>query len=356
MMSSVNRGNSLRLLVGVCALAISTGLSTARAQDTFTQEASAVSTDARASASTTATPATATPAPASGAAETATAAEPGAPAIAREPAAPAEHVTPLKPVEVRPAAKQAPGAPVGRPYFVEFRARAAYNYGHAFVVHGRVGEPITKKSVVGLHPAGDSPVPWMIGHIIPVPSETGWSDGDVGYNDIYITAKYRVYLTEAEYRVILAHMREMQAHTPLWSAPVYNCVAFVGDIAAFMGMQHPFHWVMPKEYIEGIRAMNGGRQEMPASWLQKMNPQLARQSEAQVVAARHQAAEAAKQAAETASEQPEQPTATVHVNAEPQAAPAAPAAPAKARNKHHAAAQSRPQAMEAVAPAYATAQ
>ena len=49
-MSSLHRGNSLRLLVGVCALAISTGLSTARAQDTFTQEASAVSTDARASA------------------------------------------------------------------------------------------------------------------------------------------------------------------------------------------------------------------------------------------------------------------------------------------------------------------
>ena len=42
-MSSLQRGNSLRLLVGVCALAISTGLSTARAQDTFTQEASAVS-------------------------------------------------------------------------------------------------------------------------------------------------------------------------------------------------------------------------------------------------------------------------------------------------------------------------
>ena len=38
-MSSLQRGNSLRLLVGVCALAISTGLSTARAQDTFTQEA-----------------------------------------------------------------------------------------------------------------------------------------------------------------------------------------------------------------------------------------------------------------------------------------------------------------------------
>ncbi|HEY7248091.1 MAG TPA: hypothetical protein VH678_29870 [Xanthobacteraceae bacterium] len=351
MMSSLNRGSSLRLLVGVCALAISTGLSAARAQDTFTQEASAVSTDARASAPQAASDA---PAAASSATQTAIATEPAAPAIATEAAAPAEHVTPLKPVEVRPAAKQAPGAPVGRPYFIEFRARAAYNYGHAFVVHGRVGEPITKKSVVGLHPAGDSPIPWMIGHIIPVPSETGWSDGDVGYNDIYITAKYRVYLTEAEYRVLLAHMREMQSHTPLWSAPVYNCVAFVGDIAAFLGMQHPFHWVMPKEYIEGIRAMNGGRQELPAAWLERMNPQLARQSEAQLVAARHQAAESAREQAAAASEQPEQSTATVRAHAEQQAAPT----PAKPRNKHRAAVQSsaRPQASAAVAPAYAVAQ
>jgi hypothetical protein len=124
----------------------------------------------------------------------------------------------------------------------------------------------------------------MIGHIIPVPSETGWSDGDVGYNDRYITAKYRVFLTEAEYRVLLAKLRQMQANTPLWNAPVYNCVAFVGDIAAFLGMQHPFHWVMPKEYINGIKEMNDGRQQMPSSWLASVNPQAARQQ------ALHQAA------------------------------------------------------------------
>ncbi len=233
-MSSLQRGNSLRLLVGVCALAISTGLSTARAQDTFTQEASAVATDARASA-----PASA------GAAETAIATEPSRGGGER-------HSAQAGGSSAR--GEGSSGRPVGRPYLIEFRARSAYNYGHAFVVHGRVGEPITKRSVVGLHPAGDSPVPWMIGHLVPVPSETGWSDGDVGYNDVYITAKYRVYLTEAHYRVLLAHLREMQTRTPLWSAPVYNCVAFVGDIAAFMGMKHPFHWVMPKEYIDGIRA------------------------------------------------------------------------------------------------------
>jgi hypothetical protein len=268
--NSENR-SSLRLVAGLCALAISVGLemSAAQAQNIIAEDASQVTTG---SAVATAAAAVSAPAP-----------EATAPEAAPE-------VTPLKPVDVHPG-KSAEVAPdPSRPYFIEFRARAAYNYGHAFVVHGKVGEPITKKSVVGLHPAGDSPVPWMIGHIIPVPSETGWSDGDVGYNDKYITAKYRVYLTEAEYRVLLSKLRQMQASTPLWSAPVYNCVAFVGDIAAFLGMQHPFHWVMPKEYIEGIRKMNGGRTTMPGSWLASMNPQLARQQAVHESAAAHPAA------------------------------------------------------------------
>jgi hypothetical protein len=332
-MNTPKRANGLGLWVGACALALSTGLSTARAQDTFSQEASAAITSAATTSAVTTDARASAPAAETAAAD---------PAIAAS-----EQATPLKPVEVRPAAKAAPGAPVGRPYFVEFRARAAYNYGHAFVVHGHVNEPITRKSVVGLHPAGDSPVPWMIGHVVPVPSETGWSDGDVGYNDRYITSKYRVYLTEAEYRVVVAHLREMQRGTPLWSAPVYNCVAFVGDIAAFMGMQHPFHWVMPKEYIDGIRQMNGGRKELPASWLQAMNPQLARQSAAQLATARHQAETAPQQA--DAAPQAEQPTASVRSQPQQQAAPA----PAKARNRH-AQTSMRPQT-ETASPAYAVA-
>jgi len=255
------------ILAGLCVLAMATALelSMASAQEAAKNEASPVTTGS------------------------ATASASAAAAVSAPESAPAAEVTALKPVDVHPSAKPAhAGNDPGRPYFIEFRARAAYNYGHAFVVHGRVDEPITKKSVVGLHPAGDSG-PWMLGHLVPVPSETGWSDGDVGYNDRYITAKYRVYLTPAEYRIILAKMRNMQATTKLWYAPVYNCVAFVGDIAAFMGMQHPFHLVMPKEYILGIRDMNGGRQQLPSSWLASMDPQAARQQAVQLATAHQQA-------------------------------------------------------------------
>jgi hypothetical protein len=311
MLSELKRWNSLGLAVGLCVLAISTGLSTARAEDS--QEASAAATDARASTATT-EPAATEPA----AAETSTST--GA-------------VTPLKQVEVRPAGTPAASS-TARPYFVEFRARSAYNYGHTFVVHGRVGDPITKKSVVGLHPAGDS-MPWTIGHFIPVPSETGWSDGDIGYNDKYIIAKYRVFLTEAEYRAVLAKLRQMQANTPLWHAAVYNCNAFTGDIAKFMGMSAPFHWLMPKDYVNGIKEQNGGRTQLPSSWLAAINPAAARQQ------AHQEAASSAHQ--EAAS------------NARPQTASAP---PANARRQHAAVAQTpaRPQTTESSPRSYATAQ
>ena len=288
MLGNSKRGIRLNLTAGICVLALSAGWSVARAQDAAyhegapsesRQEASAATTDAKANASA---PDIAAPEPQPATATT------------------GETVTPLNQVEVKPAPKSGVNT-IARPYYIEFRARAAYNYGHAFVVHAKVGEPLTKRSVVGLHPVGESPASWLIGHVVPVPSETGWSDGDIGYNDRYITAKYRIYLTEAEYRVVTAKLREMQASSPIWSAELYNCVAFVGDIAAFLGLQHPFHWVMPKEYIEGIRAMAGGRQELPSRWLETVNPRLAAQQAAQLAHAQH----AAPQTEQAQSQQPQ---------------------------------------------------
>jgi hypothetical protein len=150
---------------------------------------------------------------------------------------------------------------VSRPYFVEFRARSAYSYGHTFLVHGRVGQKITARDVIGLHPATESSVPWMIGHLIPVVSETGASDGD--YEDKYIIARYRVLLTEPEYKKTLAMMRGMQRNHPVWHAVLYNCNRFVGDIAQNMGLQSPANsLLMPKEYINALKSINGGRAQL----------------------------------------------------------------------------------------------
>jgi hypothetical protein len=60
-------------------------------------------------------------------------------------------------------------------YYFEFRSRQAWDYGHTFVVFGRVGESPSKKNVAGLSPKGDDPQMWLMGHYVPVPSDTGWT-------------------------------------------------------------------------------------------------------------------------------------------------------------------------------------
>jgi len=144
-----------------------------------------------------------------------------------------------------------------KPYFIEFRARAAQSYGHTFAVYGRIGQKITADHVVGLHPFTESPIPWMAGHLILVPSETGASDGDT--EDQYVIARYRILLSEQDYRRVVTHMKQMQASSPVWHAVLYNCNAFVADIAKYMGLKTPFSTVqMPKEFITQLRELNAG--------------------------------------------------------------------------------------------------
>lgn len=151
-------------------------------------------------------------------------------------------------------------------YFLDFRSRYALSYGHTFVVFGRLGangRPATSE-VAGLHPAGDDVAPWSIGHIIPVPSETGASDGDT--EDQYITASYRIHLTAAQYQDVVAYIRKLQGSSPVWHAVLYNCNAFVADIARHMGLKSPGTLSFPADFINGIRSMNGNvsRVSLPA--------------------------------------------------------------------------------------------
>jgi hypothetical protein len=62
-----------------------------------------------------------------------------------------------------------PGSAKG-PYYVDFRARTAASWGHAFVWYGKTSE--RQVEVAGLTPAGDT-LEYMLGYVIWVPSETG---------------------------------------------------------------------------------------------------------------------------------------------------------------------------------------
>jgi hypothetical protein len=141
------------------------------------------------------------------------------------------------------------------PYFVDFRARTAASYGHAFVWYGRMGDRAVE--VAGLHPATDSMFPYILGHLVPVPSETGKSYGDL--DEEYLTASYRVYLSAPEAKRVFAYIKQLQSSSVFWHAAVYNCVSFIGDIARFMNLRTPgSHLLYPEVWVNELRAMNSG--------------------------------------------------------------------------------------------------
>jgi hypothetical protein len=163
-----------------------------------------------------------------------------------------------------PAAADKPSH--GGRFFVDFRARTAASYGHAFLWYGRLKEDgrVGAVEVAGLHPATDSVVPYILGHLIPVPAETGKSYGDL--DEQYLTASYRVYLTEAQAKHVFAYIRQKQASSPLWQAGTVNCTGFIADVANYMGLRTPAlpTLMYPENLVKEIKKLNGGRQEMPA--------------------------------------------------------------------------------------------
>lgn len=143
-------------------------------------------------------------------------------------------------------------------HFIEFRSRYALSYGHTFVIYGRLNEAgqMVNPQVAGLAPKSDDPSVYLLGHVMPVPASTGLTDGDL--ENEYMSANWRVMLSEAEYKKVVAYIRKLQASSPLWHAALYNCNAFVADIASSMGYKTPFIWLKPQQFITSLRKMNGG--------------------------------------------------------------------------------------------------
>lgn len=145
----------------------------------------------------------------------------------------------------------------GKPYFVEFRSRTAASYGHTFVFHGRIGtgKGFASFKVAGLHPKGDDPAVYIQGHWIPVPAETGASDGDL--DEQYLTARFCVPLTEAEYRKAEAYITNLQATKKTWHATTYNCNVFAADIARSIGLDVPNpNMYLPENFIKRLGDLN----------------------------------------------------------------------------------------------------
>jgi hypothetical protein len=145
----------------------------------------------------------------------------------------------------------------GKPYFVEFRARTAQSYGHSFLFHGKLagGTKFASLAVAGLHPRGTDPAVYMQGHMMPVPAETGVSEGDL--DEQYLTARYCVVLSEAEYNRVAAYIRRLQLTEKEWHAPTKNCNYFLGEVADYMKLKTPpTAFLYPESYVNMLRDLN----------------------------------------------------------------------------------------------------
>jgi len=156
-------------------------------------------------------------------------------------------------------------AATGKRYYIDFRSRYALSYGHTFAYFGKVnskGQEISRE-VAGFAPKSDDPAVYQAGHLVPVESSTGATDGDLEWE--YMTAMWRITLTKPEYDKAVAHIRKMQREAGPWHAVIYNCNAFVGDIAASMGYtRKPAHLLVPRDYITQLYKKNGGKN--PIAW------------------------------------------------------------------------------------------
>ncbi len=106
-------------------------------------------------------------------------------------------------------------------------------------------------------PQGDE-VPFVLGHLVPVPAETGASYGDL--DPQYLTANYRVYMNEADGKRVFAYIRKLQSTHKLWNEMTSNCTTFMGEIATFMGLKTPFYLKVPEDYVNELRKMNDDKQ------------------------------------------------------------------------------------------------
>lgn len=160
-------------------------------------------------------------------------------------------------------------------FFVEFRARNAASYGHVYVMYGEANarHEVIRSEIAGLGPAGDaanclncSVYNWTIGHLIPVPGEIGATDGDL--EEQYVLARYRIWIDAAQYKRLVAYIKERKADKTQWHAMFNNCVRFGRDVAAFLNLNVPPFFDFsrgfipyPKTAVEALRDANNGEKD-----------------------------------------------------------------------------------------------
>ena len=139
-------------------------------------------------------------------------------------------------------------------YFVEFRSRPGYLFGHTYLVYGRLGphgRPVTEK-YAGSYPL-DGQRGLIIGSVIPVPSSVRGVEEDYKLRPSNI---YRRRLSATQYARLKNVIRRVSANDRHWNLLFANCNDFAIEVAHGMGMSTLPSWVLPEVFIAGLRELN----------------------------------------------------------------------------------------------------
>jgi hypothetical protein len=141
-----------------------------------------------------------------------------------------------------------------RDYFVEFRSRPGYLFGHTYLVYGRLGphgRPVSEK-YAGSYPL-DGQRGLIIGSVIPVPSSIRGVEEDYKLRPSNV---YRMRLSARRYARLTAVIRHVSANDKHWNLLFANCNDFAIEVAHGMGMSTLPSWVLPEAWIAGLRELN----------------------------------------------------------------------------------------------------
>ena len=139
-------------------------------------------------------------------------------------------------------------------YFVDFRSRPGYLFGHTFIVFGQIdehGRP-TKTHYAGNYPI-DGQRELILGSLISVPSSVRGVREDYKERPTNI---YRRRLSPAEFAKLKRVVSHLRASKRQWNLLFQNCNDFAIEVAHRMGMETPLSWLPPSAFIDSLREMN----------------------------------------------------------------------------------------------------
>jgi hypothetical protein len=144
--------------------------------------------------------------------------------------------------------------PTDAQYFIDFRSRAGFVFGHTYIVYGRLntrGQPVDAR-YAGIYPLDDGPG-LVFGSMIPVAASVRGLAED---RKAAPTSVYRRYITATQYARLSAAVRRVGATEHPWHLLFYNCNNFAIEVAQWLGLRAPSAMLVPRAFIHELRALN----------------------------------------------------------------------------------------------------